>query len=168
MRSTRIGVAATLLGIGMGGLLDGIVLHQIAHWHQMLSARTPPSTVAAMQANMVADGWFHLAAWLVTLAGVFALWSALRGPGRLPSARSFVGFMLVGWGGFNFAEGVLNHHLLALHHVRDLPVHVAFYDWAFLVLSGSLVLLGLALRDSSDRAPARLVERRVRERRLAH
>lgn len=168
MRSTRIRVAATLLGIGLGGMLDGIVLHQILHWHQMLSARTPPKTLQAMQANMAADGWFHLAAWLVTLAGVLVLWSALRGPGRAPSTRTFAGFLLIGWGAFNLIEGVLDHHLLVLHHVRDLPSHVPFLDWAFVIVSGALVLLGLALCDSRDRVPAPPVERRVRDRRLAY
>lgn len=157
-----------MLGVGMGGLLDGIVLHQIAHWHQMLSARTPPTTLPAMQVNMLADGWFHLAAWLVTMAGVMVLWSALRGPGRLPSARSFAGFLLIGWGSFNLVEGVINHHLLGLHHVRDLPTHVVFYDWAFLILSGALVLVGLALRDASHHTRSPVGERRVRDRRLAY
>jgi uncharacterized membrane protein len=168
MRSTKIRNAALLLGIGLGGFLDGIVLHQIAHWHQMLSARMPPATLQAMQQNMAADGWFHLATWAVTIAGVFVLWSAVRGPGRLPSTRSFAGFLLIGWGAFNIAEGVVNHHLLGLHHVRDLPTHVAFYDWAFLILSGGLVLLGFVLRDAGERVPAPPFERRRVERRLAY
>jgi uncharacterized membrane protein len=168
MRHRKIRAAALLLGIGLGGFLDGIVLHQIAHWHQMLSARVPPATVEAMQRNMAADGWFHLATWIVTFAGVLALWSGMRGPGRLLSSRGFAGYMLVGWGAFNVAEGLVNHHILALHHVRDLPTHVAFYDWAFLIVSGGLILFGLALRDPRDRVPAPLIERRGRDRRLAY
>lgn len=36
-----------LLGIGFGGFIDGIVLHQILQWHHMLSAEgcCPTSTV---------------------------------------------------------------------------------------------------------------------------
>ena len=30
--------AATLLGIGMGGFVDGIVFHQLLQFHNMLSA----------------------------------------------------------------------------------------------------------------------------------
>lgn len=48
--------------------------------------------------------------------------------------------MLLGWAAFNLVEGVIDHHLLQLHHVRDLPVHVPLYDWAFLLVGG--VLLG--------------------------
>src|SRR4051812_36902106 len=33
--------AGTLLGIGMGGFVDGIVLHQMLQVHNMLSAKRP-------------------------------------------------------------------------------------------------------------------------------
>jgi uncharacterized membrane protein len=148
LRAKRIRAAGILLGIGLGGFLDGIVLHQILQWHNMLSAVVPPHDMMAMKRNMAADGWFHMATWLVTLGGVAALWSGLRGPGPLPSTRAFAGDFLLGWGGFNLAEGIIDHHLLGLHHVRDLPQHVPFYDWAFLIVGGvALILAGLALRD---------------------
>lgn len=148
LRAKRIRVAGILLGIGLGGFLDGIVLHQIMQWHNMLSAVVPPHDMEAMRRNMAADGWFHVATWIVTLAGVAAMWSALRGPGPLPSTRTFAGNMLLGWGGFNLAEGIVDHHLLELHHVRDLPQHVPVYDWAFLIVGGvALILAGLALRE---------------------
>ena len=38
-RETAAGV---MLGTGLGGFLDGIVLHQIAQWHNMGSAVVPP------------------------------------------------------------------------------------------------------------------------------
>jgi uncharacterized membrane protein len=168
MRHERIRAGALLVGVGLGGFLDGIVLHQIAHWHQMLSAVVPPDTMQAMRQNMTADGWFHLATWVITLAGIFFLWSGIRGPGPAPSTRSLVGYMLIGWGGFNVLEGLVDHHLLELHHVRDLPTHVAFYDWAFLIVSGALVLLGIALRDGRHRLSSHTLERRHgRERRAS-
>ena len=78
MRHARARNAALLLG----GFLDGIVLHQIGHWHQMLSARVPPHTVEAVKHNMSADGWFHLATWAVTLAGVLSCAAPCWAPGR--------------------------------------------------------------------------------------
>jgi uncharacterized membrane protein len=146
-RYQRARNAALILGVGLGGFLDGITLHQIAHWHQMLSAAVPPETMETMKRNMVADGWFHLATWLVTLAGVMVLWSAASLSGRLPTMRTFVGYLLVGWGAFNLVEGTINHHVLQLHHVRDLPMHVPSYDWLFLGLSIGLVFVGLSLRE---------------------
>jgi uncharacterized membrane protein len=169
MRYERVRAAAILLGAGLGGFLDGIVLHQILHWHQMLSARVPPDSLEAMMRNTVADGWFHLAVWILTVAGIGLLWSGVRGAGRLPSARAVCGYALVGWGAFNLVEGIVNHHVLELHHVRDLPTHMVVYDWAFLILSGALILLGLALRDGKSRVPAPLAERRSGdERRMAY
>jgi uncharacterized membrane protein len=47
-----------------------------------------------------------------------------------------------GLGALQRVEGIIDHHLLELHHVRDLPAHVPLYDWAFLLVRG--VLLGAA------------------------
>jgi uncharacterized membrane protein len=160
VRYERARNSALLLGAGLGGFLDGITLHQIAHWHQMLSAVLPPQTIEAMKRNMMADGWFHLAMWLATLAGMFLLWSTMRGAGRLPSTRSFCGYLLIGWGAFNLVEGIVVHHVLGLHHVRDLPAHVPFYDWLFLLVGGvGFIVIGLALRDGRAQ-PAPIGERR--------
>jgi uncharacterized membrane protein len=161
MRYERARNAALLIGVGLGGFLDGIVLHQIAHWHQMLSSTLPPTTVEAMQRNMAADGWFHLVMWAVTFAGILVLWGAIRGPGPLPSTRTLLGYMVIGWGAFNIVEGIIDHHLLELHHVRDLPTHMEAYDWIFLALSLGLVLVGLAMRDGKGRVPASAIERRT-------
>jgi uncharacterized membrane protein len=38
--------------------------------------------------------------------------------------------MILGWGLFNLVEGVIDHHLLNIHHVRDMPFHVPAYDWS--------------------------------------
>jgi len=125
MRYERARNAALLLGAGLGGSLVGYALHQIDDRHQML--------------------WFHVATWLLTLGGVGLLWSTMRGAGRLPSTRSFCGYLLAGWGAFNLVEGILNHHLLGLHHMRDLP------DWVYLLFSAGVIVGGLALRDGLGR-----------------
>ncbi|HYE94965.1 MAG TPA: DUF2243 domain-containing protein [Rubricoccaceae bacterium] len=142
--------AALLLGLGLGGFADGIALHQIAQWHNMLSARLPPTTMEAMRTNMTADGWFHAATWVLTLAGVLLLYRAARHGAPLPPVRWLVGLLLVGWGTFNLVEGVIDHHLLELHHVRDVPRHVPAYDYAFLLVGGlGLLALGGAFARSA-------------------
>src|SRR5918911_2919593 len=67
---------ALTIGIGLGGFVDGIVLHQILGWHHMLSAR--PGT--DMRTNEVADGLFHAGTWLIVLAGILWLYARLRLP----------------------------------------------------------------------------------------
>ncbi len=132
-----------VLGVGLGGFADGIALHQIAQWHNMGSAVLPPDTMEAMSQNMVWDGLFHAATWIITLVGVWMLWSAARSGTIRESARQFAGQMVFGWGAFNLVEGVIDHHLLGLHHVRDMPVHVPLYDWLFLGVAGvGLLALG--------------------------
>jgi uncharacterized membrane protein len=54
----------------------------------------------------------------------------------LPRAGSFTGQLLLGWGAFNLIEGIIDHHLLEIHHVRDLPMHVPIDDWLFLGIGG--------------------------------
>ena len=49
-------LAGIVLGLGLGGFVDGITLHQIMQWHNMGSAVLPPTTMDAMAQNMVWDG----------------------------------------------------------------------------------------------------------------
>ena len=132
-----------LLGIGLGGFVDGILLHQIIHWHNMGSAVLPPTTLPALKQNMAWDGVFHLAVWTCTVVGVYWLLADARRAAPLPSPSRFSGLLLLGWGLFNLVEGLIDHHLLGLHHVRDLPHHVPAYDWLFLLIGGAgFIVLG--------------------------
>jgi uncharacterized membrane protein len=139
--------AGMVLGVGLGGFADGIVLHQIAQWHNMGSAVLPPHTLEAMKQNMVWDGLFHLATWMITLVGVFMLWSHARSDQLPMAAGAFIGEMFIGWGAFNLVDGIIDHHLLNLHHVRDMPAHVPLYDWVFLGIGGlGFLLAGILLK----------------------
>jgi len=125
-----------VLGLGLGGFVDGIVLHQILQWHNMGSAVLPPTTMEAMAQNMRWDGLFHAATLILTVIGVVLLW--LEGQrGTAPrTLRVLGGQMLLGWGVFNLVEGLIDHQVLGLHHVRDLPEYVPAYDWIFLAVGG--------------------------------
>jgi uncharacterized membrane protein len=45
-----------LMGIGLGGFVDGILLHQILQWHHMLTSTGdyPSNTIAGLEANTLA------------------------------------------------------------------------------------------------------------------
>ena len=140
----RLVSAGFVLGVGLGGFVDGIVLHQFMQWHNMLSSVVPPVTMERMRVNMLWDGLFHAAMWLVAFIGVWMLWADRQASAQTPRVLS--GQMMLGWGLFNLVEGVIDHHLLNLHHVKDLPVHVRAYDWAFLLVGGVLMtIVGWAL-----------------------
>ena len=114
-------VSGLLYGLGLGGFVDGIVLHQILQWHHMVSdiSRYPVNTIAGLEVNTLADGFFHLATWGLVLAASIAAISAWR-QGRLAPNWSFhFGLVLTGWGIFNVVEGLIDHQILGVHHVRD-------------------------------------------------
>jgi uncharacterized membrane protein len=89
---------------------------------------------------MVWDGLFHLLVWLTTAIGIWLLWRALTRPGAILSGKALVGSMLMGWGLFNVVEGIINHHILNLHHVYEL-MGLSIWDYAFL-LWGALMIAG--------------------------
>ncbi|MDX1931109.1 MAG: DUF2243 domain-containing protein [Capsulimonadales bacterium] len=133
--------AGTLIGIGMGGFVDGILFHQILQIHNMLSARLPPNTLANVEINMVWDGIFHAFTWVMTVLGICLLWRAGSLPDVPWSARILAGSCLQGWGLFNLVEGILNHHLLGIHHVVE-RFGLSVADGAFLGAGVLLMVMG--------------------------
>lgn len=137
--STTTSKAGILIGVGMGGFVDGILLHQIFQWHNMLSNWIPPATMETMSLNMVWDGIFHAFVWLVTIAGVLMLWQVAYHGGAVPRFASFIGQLVFGWGLFNLIEGVIDHQILAIHYVRQVPNYTV-YNLTFLAVGGVLFL----------------------------
>ncbi len=145
--------AGIVLGVGMGGFLDGIVLHQILQVHNMVSAQVPPDTMANMRQGMVADGLFHVVTWLATLVGIALLWRALnRRSDVTPSGTAVAGYLLAGWGWFNLVEGIVNHHILGLHHVIE-RLGVSAWDWLFLASGVVLIAIGHTIGRKAQRRP---------------
>lgn len=138
---------AFLFGMGLGGFVDGIVLHQLLQWHHMLShtASGNTKTVAGLELNTVADGLFHAVMWVLVLAaGILTV--RARQQGRLSPRWSFhAGLVLSGWGVFNVIEGLVNHQLLGIHHVRDDLGGPLIWDLGFLGFSLVLVAGGWLL-----------------------
>jgi uncharacterized membrane protein len=137
--------ASTLLGIGMGGFVDGIVLHQILQWHNMISAKLPPDTLLNSKTNMFWDGMFHAFTWIITMVGLILLWNAVKDRTIPLSNRILAGGLLFGWGLFNIVEGIIDHHLLVLHNVREISDNPPFWNYGFLAFSVLLLLLGWRL-----------------------
>lgn len=136
---------AVILGIGIGGFIDGIVLHQILQWHEMLSAKLPPATYVAKSVNMFWDGIFHAFTLLVTVVGIVQLWTLLYRKDIDRSGYLFSGGILMGWGIFNIIEGVIDHHLLKLHNVREVTDNPEAWNVGFLALSVILLIAGFIL-----------------------
>jgi len=140
------------LGIGLGGFVDGIVLHQMLQWHHMLTSEGsyPSDTVAGLETNTLGDGIFHAATWVAVAVGICILWRRTTDWRWAMSGRALIGWMLVGWGLFNLVEGVVDHHILTIHRVREGVNHQRAYDLGFLAVGALLVLAGWALTRSNQ------------------
>jgi len=150
--------AGLLLGVGLGGFFDGIVLHQILQWHHMLSSvgTFPVDTIAGLRANTLWDGIFHAATYLATVASLLLLWHSARLPHEPWPTALLVGLFLMGWGGFNLIEGVINHHLLGLHHVNETAPREQWLRWdlGFLLWGVIMLIAGAALVRADRNAPS--------------
>ena len=148
-----------LLGIGLGGFVDGILLHQILQWHHMLTSEGsyPDTTVAGLETNTLWDGLFHAATWVAVAVGLYTLWRRTTDWRWAISGRAFLGWMLVGWGLFNLVEGIVDHHVLTIHHVREGSNQTA-WDLAFLAFGGLLVIGGWALTRSQKGGSASVAD----------
>jgi uncharacterized membrane protein len=147
-----------LLGLGLGGFVDGIVLHQILQWHHMLSAEGsyPKTTVAGLEANTLADGVFHASTWILAAMGVWLLWRAARSHGGVGPGRVLAGWMLFGWGVFNVVEGIVDHHILGIHHVREgAGINETAWDLAFLTFGAALLIVGWLMTRNREGQVAR-------------
>ncbi len=148
-RRASLTAPGLLLGLGLGGFVDGIVLHQILQWHHMLTSEGsyPATTVGGLEVNTLWDGLFHASTWLFTAAGLVLLARAVAS-GVAWSGHLLLGLILAGWGTFNLVEGVVDHHILAIHHVR---AGAPLLDLAFLALGALLLVGGIALARRGER-----------------
>ena len=107
-------VAGIILGLGLGGFFDGITI-----W----------------------DGLFHAFDWIMTVIGVVLLWRAGRRQDVPWSSNIYFGSILMGAGLFNLVEGVIDHHILGIHHVKP-GSHQLAWDLGFLAVGALLVVVG--------------------------
>jgi uncharacterized membrane protein len=141
------------MGIGFGGFVDGILFHQILQWHHILTSEgcCSSGTVGGLEDNTLADGFFHAATWAFVLAGTILATRAWQQRELAPPWRTHLGALLVGWGAFNLVEGVIDHQILGIHHVRDDLGGPVGWDIGFLLFGAALVAVGWMLVRSGRR-----------------
>jgi uncharacterized membrane protein len=145
LTAAGVSAAATLLGVGLGGFLDGILFHQVLQWHQLISSRLPPTTLEAKNVNMFWDGLFHIVVWLFTVAGVGALTRQLGRSDVFASRRLVLGAALFGWGAFNAVDAVFVHMWFRYHDLRELVPNPQTWNVGYLVSGLAMVLIGVLL-----------------------
>lgn len=136
--------AAALIGVALMAGVDEIVFHQLLGWHHFYDRGTPALALAS-------DGVLHAAELLALVAGGFLI-VELRGRRALAKDWAWAGLVL-GLGGFQLFDGVVDHKLLRLHQIRYgvplLPYDLAWNVAGALLLAVGLVLLARARRSSS-------------------
>jgi uncharacterized membrane protein len=135
--------AGLVLGFGMGGFLDGIILHQLLQWHHFISNIYPSTTIQALEINTLWDGIFHSATYIVTLVGLILLWRAANRTDVVQSPRMIFGAFLMGMGSFNVFDSIVNHWILQIHHIRSGTNQLA-YDLGFFAIGIVLAVVGQA------------------------
>ena len=145
---------AVLVGIGVAGSLDEIVLHQLLRWHHFYDR-------GSQAAGLIADGIFHLGSTAALVVGLVLLvqrWRTEPDPLRQAAAG-----ILLGAGGFNLYDGTIQHKLLGLHQVRAGTPNNLPYDLVFIAIAAVMLLAGLLLlraTGSPTAAPGRTVRNR--------
>lgn len=156
--------AGILFGLGLGGFFDGIVLHQILQWHHLLtSAGYPATNLENVKINTFWDGVFHATTYVFVVLGLMQLWRTSRRAHVWWSGRLLLGTLLMGFGIFNLVEGIIDHHLLGIHHVNETVPRAQwlFWDIGFLVWGAAMLVGGWAIyRKGARISPAGAVRTR--------
>ncbi|MFO1143371.1 MAG: DUF2243 domain-containing protein [Amaricoccus sp.] len=136
-------MAGILLGVGLGGFFDGIVLHQILQWHHMLtSAGYPATDLHNLEVDTFFDGLFHAGTYVFVVLGLAALWRTAHRSHLRWSWRLLAGTLLMGFGMLNFVEGIIDHQLLGLHHVNETVPHDQWIYWDMGFLLWGVAMIG--------------------------
>ncbi len=147
-----------LFGLGLGGFFDGIVLHQILQWHHMVSSWYPTNTLENLRINTLWDGIFHSATYVFVVLGLYSFWRTAHRNHLYWSGQLMWGTLLLGWGGFNVVEGIIDHAVLGVHHVNELAARPQWLAWdlGFLAWGAAMLLAGSYLYRVGARRQAAL------------
>lgn len=143
--------ACLVLGIGLGGFIDGIFLHQILQTHEMLSNKIPATDYVGKSVNMFWDGIFHAFCLIVTMIGIILLWKATKRGDTAHSGRLLFAGLLAGWAVFNIVEGVIDHQILQLHNVIEYAQDHAPGNYIFLGISVVMFIVAYCIARPSWR-----------------
>lgn len=139
--------AGFILGIALGGLFDGILMHQILQWHHLLSM---VDSVDSLSQQVFFDGLFHGAMYLLAATALWLFWRAREYPRVAGWTRMIRAMIFIGFGAWHLADALIAHWLLGIHRVKtDAPVPLT-WDLLWAALFGVAPLaLGWMLRPAT-------------------
>lgn len=125
--------AGLLIGLGIGGSIDGSAFHQLVQYH----AGGTSEALVGVKTDPLWDSLLHAFTWLAMLLGLGLLWRVTRRPAAL-RASNFIGSLLLGWGLYNGIEGAIDLHLLQTHHTHPVTAQLL---WDGGLVTSAMVLL---------------------------
>lgn len=137
---------AGCLGFAFGGFFDGILLHQIFQWHHLLTGVADP---ADLRFQVLADGLFHAAMYVIGCVGLALLWSVRTGFNRPGAGLHLVAWFMVGFGTWHLVDAVLVHWILGLHRIRQDSATPIVWDLVFFALGLVFTVAGLKARGAA-------------------
>lgn len=138
MGATRTTRAMLLVGSGLMAAVDEIVFHQVLGWHHFYDRATPAI-------GLLTDGLLHAAELVAIVAGFFLYADARRRGEHAPGGGAWSAF-LIGAGGFQLFDGLVDHKLLRVHQIRYGVDDLWLYDVAWNGFGALLLLVGLLSR----------------------
>jgi uncharacterized membrane protein len=127
-----------ILGIGAMGAIDEIIFHQLLQWHHFYHDTSE-------RRQIVSDGLLHLFTLAMLVLGALLLWRERRRLSVVLTDRPFWAGVLLGLGGFQLFDGIVNHKLPRLHQIHEHTDNLLPYDLAWNVGAALLLLAGWAL-----------------------
>lgn len=126
--------ASIPLGIGLIGAIDTIIFHQLLQWHNFY-------VDASERWRIFSDGLLHVFTTTMLFLGAYWLWQQRGTFSRIVNGKPFWSGILLGGGGFQLFDGIVDHKLLRLHPVREGASNILLYDAAW--IASALVMLGV-------------------------
>lgn len=139
--SARNSWSGILFGLGLIAFIDETVFHQLLHWHHFYDKSTT-------EIGLISDGLFHAFSWLATIGGLFMFADLRRRQAFWPSR--WLGSVLIGAGGFQLYDGIIQHKIMRIHQIRYVP-EVFVYDLVWNVSAAIMVILGIILVTRTQR-----------------
>lgn len=127
--------AGILFGLGFVAFIDETLFHQLLHWHHFYDKSTT-------DIGLVSDGLFHAFSWFATIGSSFMLADLNRRNAWWPAR--WWGGILIGGGGFQLYDGIIQHKLMRIHQIRY-NVDILPYDLIWNILAAVMLAAGIVL-----------------------
>ncbi|WP_243297863.1 DUF2243 domain-containing protein [Bacillus litorisediminis] len=127
--------AGILFGFGLVAFIDEAVFHQLLHWHHFYDKSTT-------EIGLVSDGLFHSFSWFSTIGSSFMM--ADLHHSRAFWLKRWLGGVLLGGGGFQLYDGIIQHKFMRIHQIRY-NVDILPYDLVWNIIAAAMIVIGVIL-----------------------